>query len=93
MTVNIQQLTILFYRYLREAHDRTTRCYAPVDSALAGLAFSCQLPEALRAALPTCFYREDAKGSAAHSVRDRLTALLRSVILHESQKSCSLLML
>ena len=21
-----------FYRYLREAHDRTTRCYAPVDS-------------------------------------------------------------
>ena len=28
------------------------------------------------AALPVWFYREDAKGSAAHSVRDRLTALL-----------------
>ena len=29
-------------RYLREAHDRTTRCCAPVPSALAMLAFSCQ---------------------------------------------------
>ena len=28
------------YRELREAHDRTTRCCAPVESALAGLTFS-----------------------------------------------------
>ena len=28
------------YRELREAHDRTTRCCAPVESALARLAFS-----------------------------------------------------
>ena len=33
-----------FYRYLREAHDRTTRCCAPVPSALAMLAFSCLFP-------------------------------------------------
>ena len=32
------------FRELREAHDRTTRCYAPVDSTLAGLAFSGRLP-------------------------------------------------
>ena len=30
------------------------------------------------AGLPVCFYREDAKGRAAKSVRDRFTALLRS---------------
>ena len=32
------------YRELREAHDRTTRCYAPVARALARLAFSSLLP-------------------------------------------------
>ena len=55
-------------------------CYAPVESALARLAFSCRLlVGAYGAALPGGFYREDAKGSAAKSVRDRFTALLRSV--------------
>ena len=33
-------------------------CYAPVARALAGLAFSCQLPEALRAALLGGFSRD-----------------------------------
>ena len=94
-------------RYLREAHDRTTRCCAPVPSALAMLAFSCQFPvpsgrlrrrtarkmettricaRAQRAGKYTehtekrcqCVYREDAKGGAAKSVRDRFTAPLRS---------------
>ena len=52
-------------------------CYAPVVRALARLAFSCRLlVGAYGAALPGGFYREDAKGSAAKSVRDRFTALL-----------------
>ena len=38
-------------RYLREAHDRTTRCCAPVPSALAMLAFSCQFPVRSRCSL------------------------------------------
>ena len=33
-------------------------CYAPVARALSGLAFSCLLPEALRAALPVYFSRD-----------------------------------
>ena len=32
------------FRNLRETHDRTTRCCAPVPGALAMLAFSCQFP-------------------------------------------------
>ena len=52
-------------------------CYAPVVRALARLALSCRLlVGAYGAALPGGFYREDAKGSAAKSVRDRFTALL-----------------
>ena len=50
------------------------RCYAPVESALARLAFSCRLlVGAYGAALPGGFYREDAIGDELAESRSKAT--------------------
>ena len=57
-----------------ETNAMPGRCYAPVESALARLAFSCRLlVGAYGAALPGGFYREDAIGDELAESRSKAT--------------------